>query len=147
MFSECLAGRPYPRNTCENQLSPSYPDSSHSSHAQGTCITSREAYSRATHENSFSLQLALSLHTLFLSHTTLTNKTHMKYRVHKIEHNYNQIWHDIKANKIHSCKLQLYNTHNKQRLTLLNINNIISNVMCYTMLCMLEWMRKWKHKI
>ena len=41
----------------------------------------------------------------------------MKYRVHKIEHNYNQIWHGIKANKIHSCKLQLYNTHNKQRLT------------------------------
>ena len=23
----------------------------------------------------------------------------MKYRVHKIEHNYNQIWHGIKANK------------------------------------------------
>ena len=40
-----------------------------------------------------------SSHTLSLSHTTLTNKTHMKYRVHKIEHNYNQIWHGIKANK------------------------------------------------
>ena len=39
----------------------------------------------------FSLQFALSLHTLSLSHTTLTNKTHMKYRVQKIEHNYNQI--------------------------------------------------------
>ena len=23
----------------------------------------------------------------------------MKYRVHKIEHNYNQIWHGINANK------------------------------------------------
>ena len=23
----------------------------------------------------------------------------MKYRVYKIEHNYNQIWHEIKANK------------------------------------------------
>ena len=23
----------------------------------------------------------------------------MKYRVHKIKHNYNQIWHGIKANK------------------------------------------------
>ena len=42
---------------------------------------------------------ALSLHTHSLSHTTLTNKTHMKYMVHKIEHNYNQIWHGIKANK------------------------------------------------
>ena len=26
-----------------------------------------------------------------------------------IEQNYNQIWHGIKANKIHSCKSQLYN--------------------------------------
>ena len=34
----------------------------------------REAYLQATRENSFSLQLALSLHTLFLSHTTLTSK-------------------------------------------------------------------------
>ena len=33
----------------------------------------------------------------------------MKYRVQKIEHNYNQIWHGIKANNTHSCKLQLYN--------------------------------------
>ena len=33
----------------------------------------------------------------------------MKYRVQKIEHNYNQIWHGIKANKTHSFKLQLYN--------------------------------------
>ena len=47
----------------------------------------------------FSLQFALSLHTLSFSHTILTNKTHMKYRVQKIEHNYNQIWHKIKTNK------------------------------------------------
>ena len=40
-------------------------------------------------------------HTLSLSlfHTTFTNKSHMKYRIHKIEQNYNQIWHGIKANK------------------------------------------------
>ena len=30
--------------------------------------------------------------------------------------------------------------------TMLNIN-IISNAMCYTMLCMLEWMRKEKYRI
>ena len=48
-------------------------------------------------------------HTLSLTHTTLTIKSHMKYRVQKIEHNYNQIMHGIKANKTHSCKLQLYN--------------------------------------
>ena len=33
-----------------------------------------------------------------LSHTTLIMKSHIKYRVHKIEHNYNQIWHGIKTN-------------------------------------------------
>ena len=48
-------------------------------------------------------------HSLSLSHTTLTNKSHMKYRVQKVEQNYNQIWHGIKANKTRSCKLQLYN--------------------------------------
>ena len=65
----------------------------------------------------FSLQFALSLHThthtlslsLSLPLLTLTNKSHMKYKVQKIEHNYNKIWHKIKANKMHSCKLQLYN--------------------------------------
>ena len=36
---------------------------------------------------------------LSLSYTTLTNKSHMKYRVHNIEHNYNQILHKIKVNK------------------------------------------------
>ena len=41
---------------------------------------------------------ALSLHTLSHIHTTLTNKSHIKYKVHKIEHNYNQIWYIIKAN-------------------------------------------------
>ena len=101
-------GRPYSRDTRENQLSPSYPDSLHSSHVQGTCFTSREAYSRDTRENSFSLQMLESLSlSLFLSlslslshtHITLTNKSHNKYRVHKIEHIYNQIWHGIKANK------------------------------------------------
>ena len=55
----------------------------------------------------FSLNLPW-VFTLSLSHTTFTNKSHMKYRVQKIEQNYNQIWHGIKANKTHSCKLQLY---------------------------------------
>ena len=50
-----------------------------------------------------------SSHTLSLSHTTLTNKSHMKYRVQKIKQNCNQIWHGIKANRTHSCKLQFYN--------------------------------------
>ena len=44
------------------------------------------------------------------------------------------------------------NTYKKKKFNvcvcvLLNVNNIISNMMCYTMLCMLEWMRKRKHRI
>ena len=57
MFRKYLAGKPYPRDTHENQLFPSCPNSSHSSHVQSTCCTSREAYSWDTYENSFSLQL------------------------------------------------------------------------------------------
>ena len=107
MFREYLAGRSYLRDTREIQMSPSYPDSSYSNHARhmhhfARCLLT--SYPR----KHFSLQFALSLHTLSLSHTTLTNKSHDKYRVQKIEHNYNQIWHGIKANKTHSCKLQLY---------------------------------------
>ena len=34
----------------------------------------------------------------FLSHITLTMKSHIKYKGQKIEQNYNQIWHEIKAN-------------------------------------------------
>ena len=39
-----------------------------------------------------------SSHTFSLSHTTLTNKSHLKYRVYKIKQNYNKIWHEIKVN-------------------------------------------------
>ena len=56
----------------------------------------------------FWLQFLESSHTLSLQHTTLTIKSHNKYRVQKIEYNYNEIWHGIKANKIHICKSQLY---------------------------------------
>ena len=37
--------------------------------------------------------------TLSLYHTTLTIKSHNKYKVQKIEWNYNQIWHGIKPTK------------------------------------------------
>ena len=56
----------------------------------------------------FCLHLLDSSHSLSLLHTTLTIKSHNKYRVHKIENNYNQIWHGIKANKIQICKSRLY---------------------------------------
>ena len=109
MFRKYLAGRPYLRDTRETQLFPSCLDSLHSSHVQGTCIISQDAYSQVTRENTSIFNLSwVFTHTLSLSHTTLTNKSHMKYRVQKIEQNYNQIWYGIKANKTHSCKLQLY---------------------------------------
>ena len=99
MFCECLAGRPYPQNTSENQLSPSCPDSSYSSHVQDTCITSRDAYSLVTHESTSIFNLPW-VFTHSLCHTQpLQIKTQMKYKVQKIKHNYNQIWHGIKANK------------------------------------------------
>ena len=56
----------YLRNTAASIC----PDSSHSSHVQGTCIISRDAQSRATHENS-SVFNCLSLHTHTLSLTKL----------------------------------------------------------------------------
>ena len=97
MFCGCLARRPYPRNTHENQLSPSCPDSSHYSHVESTCFTSWETYSRVTRENSFSLQLPwVFIHSLSHIQPLQINPT---WNVHKIKHNYNQIWHRIKANK------------------------------------------------
>ena len=99
IFRGYLTGRPYPWDTRKNQLSPSFPDSLHSNHVQGTCFTSREAYSQATRETYFSLQFSSVFKlSLSLSHITLTNKSHIKYKVHKIEQNYSQIWHGIKAN-------------------------------------------------
>ena len=70
-----------------------------------------ECLVEATRENSLVFNLLESSHSLSLSHTTLTIRSYNKYRVQKIEHNYNQIWHEIKANKTYSCKLQLYNIY------------------------------------
>ena len=65
------------------------------SYAHG--FTSREVFSRATRENSFDLQYCLE-YSHSLSHTTYIMKSHMKYKVHKIEQNCNKILHGIKAN-------------------------------------------------
>ena len=67
MFHGYLVRRLYLWDTRKNQMSPSCPDSSHSSHVHGTCITLRDAYSWATRENT-SIFNALSLHTHSLSH-------------------------------------------------------------------------------
>ena len=67
-YKNGLTGMPYPRATREIQLSPSCPDSSHSSHVQGICIISQDAQSRATCENSSVFNLLESSHSLSLSH-------------------------------------------------------------------------------
>ena len=105
----CLVGRPYLRDTCEAQLSPSCPDSSHSS----MCKSHESLHRMLSCEiPAKTLQSSIaSVFTLSLYHTTLTVKSHNKYKVQKIEQNYNQIWYEIKANKTHSCKSQLYNIY------------------------------------
>ena len=66
------------------------------------CKTHASLRGKLTHELPAKTTLVFNYlefsHTLSLSHITLTNKSHMKYRVHKIEQNYNQIVHGIKAN-------------------------------------------------
>ena len=106
--SRVSCGKALPARYSRDTTVSIYIDFSHSSHVQGTCIFSRDAQSQDIREN-FPCFNSLSLHTLSYYHTTLTIKSHNKYRVHKIENNYNQIWHGIKANKIQICKSQLYN--------------------------------------
>ena len=108
MFCECLAERPYPRATCERQLFPSILTLSISVMCRAHA-SFREMLSRELPVKTLQSSICLSLHILSLSHTTLKIKSHIKYRVQKIEHNYLQIWHGIKANKTYSCKLQIYN--------------------------------------
>ena len=62
----------------------------HVLHFAGSLLAS---YSRKHFWSSMSLEFSHSL-----SHTTLTMKSHIKYRIQKIEQNYNQIWHGIKSN-------------------------------------------------
>ena len=108
MFRECLVGRPYPQATRETKLSPSIL----TLHIPVMCrvhASFRGMLSRELPAKTLLSSICLSLHILSFSHTTLTIKSHIKYKVQKIEYNYNQIWHGIKANKTYSCKLQLYN--------------------------------------
>ena len=93
MFRGYLVGRPYSQDTRENQLSWLFAFQScveHMLHFVGSLLTS---YPRKHLWSWMSLESSHSL-----SHTTLTMKSHIKYRVQKIEQNYNQIWYGIKAN-------------------------------------------------
>ena len=76
MFHGYLARRPYLWDTHKIQLSLSCPNSSHSSYVQGTCITSRDAYSRATRENTSIFNLLwVFTHTLSLTQPLQINLT------------------------------------------------------------------------
>ena len=72
-------------------------DSSHFSHVLSTWLhfggSLLVSYLRKLLWSSISLESSHSL-----SHTTHTKKSHIKYKVQKIEQNYNQIWYEIKAN-------------------------------------------------
>ena len=85
-------------------------DSSHFSHMLSICFTSRDLREKATCE--LPARTCLVFNCLefshSLSHTTLTIKFHIKYKVQKIEHNYNQIGTELKPTQ-NSCKSQLYN--------------------------------------
>ena len=91
MFRECLAGRPYPRDTCETQLSLSYFNSLHSNHVQGTCITSRDAYSRATRKTVYFTKLSFLIHTI-CTHTIYTPIIHICWGVLLKENPSNKHW-------------------------------------------------------
>ena len=87
MFRGYLVGRLYPRDTRENQLSPSVMTLS----IPVMCRAHASFHRKASQElpaKLLALHFTLNLQNS-LSHTTLTKKSHIKYRVHKIEQNYN----------------------------------------------------------
>ena len=117
MFRGYLAARPYPRDTCENQLSPSCPDSSHSSHVLGTCFTSQEGFSQAICENFFALHFALRLHTLSHTKPLQWNPT---WNTGYTRLNINTIKFGTKLKLTqNSCKSQLYNSFLERNILLI----------------------------
>ena len=91
MFRWCLARRSYPRDTRENQLSPSRLDSSHFNYVQGICITSWETYSRDTRETFCFTELSYLIHTSF-THTIYTPITHICWGVFLRENPSHKHW-------------------------------------------------------
>ena len=106
MFRGYLARRPYSKDTYENQLSPSIMIL----RIPVICWAHASLRRKASHElpakTSLVFNCLKSSHSL--THTTLTIKSHIKYRVQKIEHNYNQFGTELKPIQ-NGCKSQLYN--------------------------------------
>jgi len=89
MFRRYLAGRPYLRDTRENQLSPFVMTLRIPVMCRAHASLRGKAFHELPAKTSYSSLYLESSH--FLSHTTFTKKSHIKYRVHKIEQNYKQI--------------------------------------------------------
>ena len=133
MFRGYLARRLYPRYTRETQLSPFVLTLGIPIMCKSHASFSRDGYSRDTCEKTFGLTLGIPVmcrayvpfrgmlsheipaKTLLASNAwvftlslTITEPLQQIPITNTVWINYNQIWHGIKANTIHICKLQLY---------------------------------------
>ena len=107
MFRGCLARRPYPRDTRKTQLSPSvltlYIPVICRAHASFHGMLSRELPAKT---------LLSSIACVFTYSLSITQPLQLNPTINTGYKRLNKIiikfWHRIKANKIHSCKLQLY---------------------------------------
>ena len=109
MSCKCLMGRPYPQDTRETQLFSSmltlHIPVMCRAHALHRGMLGREIPAKTS---SVSNSLSLHTHSLSITQPLQSNLTINTRYKRKIEYNYNQIWHGIKANKQHLCKSQLY---------------------------------------
>ena len=101
MFCDCLTGRPYPRDTHENDsLTRLFSFQSCAPHV----ALSRLSFLR----NPLILHLSLSLHQLNSKPNTIKSHKVQGYKLKQLQHFL--LWN--KTNTKHSCKSQLYNIKN-----------------------------------
>ena len=95
--TECFTGISWESLTRKILAKTSCHNSLHSSHVLCTWLHFSGSLLVSYPKNFFDLQYCLESSHSF-SHKTHIMKSHIQYKVHKIEQNYNQIWHGIKAN-------------------------------------------------
>ena len=117
--TECFAGRPYPRNTRDNQLSPSVMTLRIPVMCWAHGFTLREGFLRATRENSFDLQFVLSLHTLSHAQLLQRNPTYNTWYI-RLNIITVKFGIELKPTQI-SCKSQLYISHVNCQSQLMNL--------------------------
>ena len=100
MFRDCLAGRPYPRDICENDsLARLFSFQSCASHVPFCGLASRKFLAKST-----DLQISLSLHQLNTKPNTIKSHKIQGTKLEQLQHFL--LWN--KANIKHSCKSQHY---------------------------------------